>query len=1089
MPAPFNHPSGLADAYDRTPDNPNWKRVIAREAEFAQGAEINEIQAIAENRGKRVGDMTASSGDRIKGGDILVDPLTGTVVLAAGEIYIKGDVRPVVARTLNSVAMTGTVIIGVRLVKTVTTEIEDPTLLGLAPGTEGEGEPGAGRESEVITWSLSTLVEAGDFYSVYLLKDGVVVDQTPPPNLSGVTAVVASYDRDAHGSYVVEGCRVTALGKVGTEQVFSIAEGVANIFGFKRSREAALIHREVEEWDEENIVAEVHTFADSGTGTAVIPLNHTPLSELISAVITKEVIESVTKGTANSADALLNSSVSSLQLVKQGGTTYVAGTSYLLTNDTVDWSPGGAEPATSSSYDVTYRYLDAVTPDSVTDTTVTLSGGVTGTTVILTYERKMPRIDLLCIDRFGLPAYVRGISARLNPQPPIAPFDLLPLATIDNGFMDTPLVKNIGVRSYHFTKIHRMYERLIDALDLIALERLKSDIDQREPVAKKGVFVDPLEDDNYRDAGEPQTAAVFQGSMQLPITPTFFYPVLAAPAMLNFTEEVIIDQPLITGQIKINPYNSYDLIPASLHLEPPVDFWVDQPVTALDESFVTQQVTQTVMHRAVGRNAGTDVVVTEREQRSVDETIQSDAVFLSLFMRQIDVDFTINGFGNGEVLETLLFGGVDVMPAGTPTADGNGQIVDTFTIPANIPTGRVLVYAEGAGGSRAQALFVSNGYYDLETIQRVTTISRTIIRDVTVTTAPIVQGGGGRPQGQGNGRDPVSQSFTLTEGRHIAGVNVKFAAFGVKTKGILVELLKTEHGLPSGEVLAQGYMANLTPYAVGAWVPVRFAIPLYVPPDIEHCFIVRTDDDDHALALAAIGGFDPVTQSFVGAQPYSIGLLASSSNSNAWTAHQTEDLTFQIIAALFSPTTKTVNFGTFVVAQASDLSVRAGVFLPTAECDLQFEIERADTTKTRLRPNQNWEMDEYVSETITLRAFLTGTSKVSPVLYPGLILVAGELEASATYVSRAMLMGTGVRLSTFQKLLLPSGSGVTVQFDKTDDVWLNADVEATTILDLGWIEREFRYDTITAVQGRMKITITGAPDARPSIQDLRAVSI
>jgi hypothetical protein len=1096
MPAPFNHSSGLAGAYDRSPDNPDWKRVVFREDNLAQAAELNEAQSMVEARSKRTSDLIAKDGDRISGGNIIVDPLTGTVVLEPGTIYVRGDVHPVAGMTMNSVPMEGNVVIGVRLLRTLVTEVEDPTLVGLHPGTEAEGEPGAAREVETIAWAREGDEGAGDLISVYLLKDGVVVDQTPPPQLSGVNAALATYDRDAHGSYIVEGCRVSAMGKVGADQLFSISEGVANIYGFKRSRDAAILHKEEEDWDVETIAAEVHTFADGGGGTAVISVRHPPIATLNSVVITKETTQTITKGTTNSADALPHSSVTQIIEVKQGETTYDVTDDYLLTNDTVDWSPGGVEPSSGSSYTVKYRYLSAVTPDAETYGTVTVSGGVTGTTVIVGYDWKLPRVDLLCLDQYGLPAYVKGISMRVAPQPPIAPFTLLPLATIENNWIGKPKVKNIGVRSYHFTKIHRMYERMVDMLDLLGLERLKNDIDNREPVAKKGVFVDPLINDTYRDAGEAQNAAVFQGSMQLPIDPTFFYPTLAAPALLDFTEEIVVSQPLVTGQIKINPYNSYELLPASLKIEPPVDFWVDQPETAIAESFVTQQITQTVNRTVTGSNPGTNTTTSVREQISVEEDFVGESVQLSPLMRQIEIIFTIEGFAPGEELMTLEFGNVNVKPPGTQTANGSGQISGTFDVPANMPTGRVMVYAEGMGGSWAQALFVSQGYYDLENVQRTTTLTRTITRTITTTQAPRppAQTNIGNTSGPfvqangGGGVDPVAQSFRLTEDRFLAGVNLKFAAFGDKTKGILVELVRTEHGFPTGESLAQSF-TDIQSATLGAWVEVRFTVPVHLTGGMEYAFIVRTDDDDHALATAAIGGFDPVAQEYVGAQPYSVGMLLSSSTATAWTAHQREDLSFELVAAKFSPTTKTISFGTFNLNTASDLLVRAAVLLPSGDTTLMFEIERAGGAKKLLHPNVNWEMDEFVTETVTLRAKFTGTEKLSPVLYPGIIFVAGEIATSATYVSRAMKMGTAVRLSAFLKLWLPSGSDVTVHFDKADDDWTSASVEETEVIDFGWLEREYRIDPTTAVQGRIKVALTGGPAARPSVQDLRAVSI
>jgi hypothetical protein len=1090
MPAPFNHSSGLPDAYDRSPDNPAWSRLVFREKAVAQGAEFNEMQSIMDRRNVRVGNMVAKDGDRVTGADIIVDPNTGTVVLGAGTIYVRGDVRQVSGMTMNGVPMTGNVTIGVRLTTALITEVEDPTLLGLAPGTVAEGEPGAAREVETIAWGREGDGQTGDLYSVYLLKDGVVVDQTPPPQLSGVTSAIASYDRDAHGNYIVEGCKVSALGKTGTEQVFSISEGVANIWGYKRSRDAALIHKEVETWDVEAVAAEVHSFDDGGSGTAVISVNHYPIATLNTVIITKETTQTITKGTTNSADALPHSSVTSVIEVKQGGTTYDTPGSYSLVNDTIDWSAGGAEPSSGSSYTVKYRYLVAVTPVTQDDKTVTVTGGVTGTTVLVGYDWKLPRIDLLCLDGEGLPVYVKGASMRVSPQPPMPPMMLLPLATIDNNYMGKPTVKNIGVRAYHFTKIDRMYNRMVDMLDLLGLERLKNEIDRREPVAKKGVFVDPLIDDTYRDLGVAQNAAVFQGSIQLPIAATIRTPSLSAPALLDYTSEVVIDQSLVTDQIKINPYNSYERLPCEMHLEPPVDFWVDQPDNVTSESFITKQVVQEIHVTVEGKKDGVTVTETRREQINTEEDIVGDHVALVPYMRQIAVNYTIKGFGAGEELDELEFGGFNVKPATTVVADGNGQISGSFTIPANVPTGRVMLYASGMGGSYAQALFVSNGYYDIETVHRVTTKTVYITRTITTTKAP-------RPNWVSDPllhflmfgvRDPVAQTFMLPEDAFVTSISVKMAALGDKTRGLLVEVVKTEHGFPTGESLTQARV-DLSDVEEGDWVKATFTTPVYLVGGVEYAFVVLTDDNDHALATASIGGFDPIKQQFVGAQPYSVGMLLSSANAQTWTAHQKEDLAFKIEAAKFNPTTKTISFGTFSLTSISDIMVRAATLLPSADTTVQFEIERASGEKKLLNPNVNWEMDEFLTETVTLRAILKGTAKLSPVLYPYPLLVLGRLATSATYVSRAMNMGTAVRLSAFLKLLLPTGADLTVQFDKSDGVWLTADIQETTVLDEGWIEREYRYDSITALSGRLKITLTGSPAARPSIQDLRAVSI
>lgn len=1049
------HPSGVANAWDRAPANPAWARVVAREDRLAQAAEINEAQTIQERRSRRVGDMVARDGDRIEGADIAIirdeDPATtGTVRLTAGHVYIRGDVRPVAAADFAEVELDGDVIVGVRLASAVVTEEDDPTLAGLQPGTEAEGEPGAARVAETAAWAIQGDDGEGDFFGVYLVRNGDVIDQTPPPSLSGINQAIAIYDRDANGSYIVSGCRVTALGKTGGNQIFSIEEGVANIYGAKRTRYSATRFPVLEEWDLGVVSAEPHTFADGGGGTAVLTLNRGPINAITSAIVTKQVTETVVRGTPNNtSDALSHSGVTEIISVEQGMTTFDEDDDWQLSGDQIDWSPGGSEPAGGSSYDVTYRYLDAVTPDAIGDYTVTVSGGVTGTAVLIGYSWKLPRIDLICLNEFGEPVYLKGISVRDRPVPPIAPFALLKLAEITNAWVGKPGVVNNGVRAYPYVQIDRMYHRLFDALALIGEERLRRDIDSREPVAKRGVFVDPFENDRYRDAGEAQTAAVFNGSCQLAIDPTFITPALAAPVTLDWTEETIIEQALATACMKINPYQNFTPLPAALTIDPQVDFWT---VSATEW---TSPQTQVFGRGNQSRTTVADVLVDQREEQVE-------------FLREISVDFLIEGFGNGEVLDSLKFDGIDVTPAGPPTANGSGEIAGSFSIPANVPAGQKIVVADGEGGSHAEAVFVGEGRINIDVMQRVTTVER------WQQPAPVV--------------DPLAQTFAVPEPRHVVGVDLRFCAVGSADNACLVELVTVDNGLPTTQVLTSK-VVPMAGVSAGQWVEVRFNMPVFLPADRQFAIVVKTDDPDHALSIAQVGDFDAANQAFVSAQPYTVGVLLSSSNAITWTPHQNADLAFRLVAAKFNPTTKIVDLGEHSIANVSDLMVRAGVELPTANTGLRFEIERESGEVIRLDPDQVFEFTSYVTETVEFRAVLTGTSKVSPTLFPGVLLALGEIQASGTYVSRAFAMGTGIRLAVIVNAKIPSGATLAVEVDAADDDWQALSLEASTPLNDGWIERQYEIDPHTATEGRVRLTLTGGPGARPSLYDLRAVAI
>jgi len=1081
----YEHKSGLSGAYDRTPQFPLWDSVLTREGHLGQAAEMVEAQSILQNKIRAIGNMVARDGDRIEGGDIIIDADAHTVTLTAGLLYINGRVLSAPAAVLASVPMTGAVHIGVRVSETYVTELEEPALLGLHPGSEAEGEKGAARVVLSLAWGFSGDGVEGNLYSVYLLKDGVAIDQTPPPSLTGVNALLALYDNDANGNYIVNGCVVSAIGKDGTDQVFSISEGVANIKGWKRTRYAALRHRELETFDLYRIPVEVQTF---GANPTTITLNHGPIATIRQVLVEKEVTDTITRGgTVNGTDALLNTGVTAILEVKQGGTTYVAGTSYNKAGDLISWGPAGAEPASGSSYTVKYRYLGVVIPSAVTNTSITVAGGVTGGQIQVDYDFKLPRVDVIGLDSDGLAVYLKGVSSRTNALPPKVPADVLPLALIENVWTGTPNVTNIGVRAYTMDKIDRMYNSLVNALDLIALERLQRDIDSREPVSKNGVFVDPFTSDRYRDAGEPQTAAVFGGLLRLAIDPTFHSANLPGVTLLNWTEEVAVEQPLATSCMKINPYQNFTPIPASMTVNPPVDYWTENATQWASDSAaaLSSPVVVTTSSSTTGR---TTTTTTTTKKETVESSTSEEAL---AYLRQISLEFTIKGFGVGENLTKLEFDGINVTPPGL-SGDADGEIVGSFVIPANVPAGSKGLVATGAGGSSAAAIFVGQGKIDIETLRRVitTTVQQTSVtapRETTPRPGGVSGGGGG---GNGGSRsDPLAQTFTLTEGRHIAGVNLKVCLIGDPDNPLIIELVEVANGIPTVNVIAQAYY-NMNAAVIGQWTQVRFPYPVWLAGGVEYAFVVKTNDGDHSIATAKLGDFDIVTQQPVAAQPYSVGVMLSSSNAVTWTPHQAEDICFQLIAAKFAPTTKTVNVGTFAVNSMSDLLLRAEVELPTAAASMHFEVELDDGSITLLNPGQAWELQAFYTGNVKIRAVLSGSAKVSPVVFPVILAIEGKLKTTGTYVSRAFDMGTAIKLLSYLKTKIPTGATIAMDVDPANDVWTPVpQIVQTPLQEAGWVERKYSITGFNANPvGRIRITLTGTPAARPMAYDFRAIS-
>lgn len=1057
----FEHPSGLPNAFDRAAGRDDWQAVVHYgDRPFIQGAELIEAQTIQRARTTRLGRLIVSDGDRIERGEAVVDQDAETVTLTAGRVYAAGDVWAVDEAVLSDVPMTGRVEVGIRLVTTWITHEDDPTLTGLVPGSAAEGEPGAAREVGSASWAWAGDEGEGDFFAVYILQDGVILDQVGPNILAPALQAIQEYDKP-NGNYIVSGCKVTALGANSGSQVFTISEGEANINGIKRTRLVALRHSEEEDWDEALIAGETHTYPGGAAYTFTVAEG--PIAVINSILLTKEKTVTVTRGAiANGADGLPDTGVVSIISVTQGGATFVQGADFTRVNNSVDWGLAGAEPTTGSSYSVTYRYRDNVTADAFTPYTITVSGGATGGDIIITYQQKMPRIDRLCLAQDGSPLYVRGISARSNPRAPAAPSNALNLARIENNWVDRPQVVNDGTPSLSWDQLWPYLDRINDLDRLVQLDRLRNEIDFREPVAKKGTFVDPFIDDTYRDAGVAQTGSIGDGMLTLAIVPTFYAADLDGAVMLDAVEEVIISQELKTLCEKINPYANFTPLPGVLSITPAVDFW-----TVSQTQWLSAQTIE--FNRGAQVNGG-PLRTTNTTTRLVDRRTQQVE-----FLREIEVDFTISGFGAGEILEELTFDGIDVKPAGAVTANGDGEITGSFDIPANVTAGTKTVFAKGMGGTEATALFTGQGTVEIDVMRRVTTIENWSRFRLA----------GERRQNGDRGADPQAQIFAVSELRQIAGVDFHLCAIGDTTNNIIVEQVRTDNGYPTIDIMAEGLVPMAG--AVTGWKSARYNLAVTTSPETKHAFVIKTDDNEHSISIAKLGGFDADLQRFVTSHPYVTGPRASSVNAESWTLHQDEAAAFRVIANTYPVTTKTVELGSFDLVDCSDLQVRAAVELPSGGCTVVFEIERSNGTIYRLAPFQVLQLTEYITDTVELRAVLTGTAKLSPVLFAPVELIAGRIDEEFTYVTRAFTLGTAVRLTTYLKAFLPGGSALTVEISKDGGAWTSLPLDETEALAFPlWTERKYELTGQTGDLVRLRITGTGGPASRLIVGDLGA---
>lgn len=641
-----------AAVYNRFDPTKEFDNHQFRAGYVLQSGELNEIQSGFAHKLKGIADALFKDGDIVRDARIVVNATTGATTCESGAIYLSGAVRGVPTGAF-SVPVIGVVTVGIYIQTSVITELQDPSLLDPASETRNFMEPGAVREKKHTVWGYYGDNTSGDFYPVYVIEDGIVRSKEPPPNLDSVTQALARYDRDsAGGTYVVSGLSVKALADLATgEQVYSVEEGRAHVNGYSVELAASRRLTYPAAPDTQLVNAEPHL--SSTVSSQRVNVDYSPIANISLVNITAQKTTTITHGGfLGVSDPLPDSSVLSIISVTQGGTTYVANTDYKLTGGTVDWSPAGAEPATGSTYSVTYQYITSVTPTAVDATGFTVTGAVVGTLIQVTYNQKLPRYDRLYMSADGSLNWVKGAAARWLPRPPSVPSDVLLLATVYQTWTSARTVNNDSVRVVPMSDLAQINGRIDYMLGLIARQRLEGSATLIDASQKKGLFVDPFLDDSMRDAGTSQTAAIVDGELTLPIAidNVALMPAdVAARTSLNYSHATLIQQLSRTSSMKINPYLAFDVIPANVVLMPAVDKWTD--INTTWASAITQRVTYYFSKmRLYTQSSVTNVQLLSSTSRPAET------------LRTIDVKFTLTGFGPNETLTSVTFDGISVTP-------------------------------------------------------------------------------------------------------------------------------------------------------------------------------------------------------------------------------------------------------------------------------------------------------------------------------------------------------------------------------------------------------------------------------------------
>ncbi len=647
----------LDQYYNRHDAAKKYTKTMFLSSRGLQSAELNEIQEYANTAIRGIGDALFADGDVISGCTCVIDNTTGNTSVEAGKIYLQGLVRDVNEGNFV-IPVDMSVRIGVYFKEQIITELEDDSLRDPAIGTRNFQEVGAIRMQYQITWGYQaqgvTEIDpnAGEFYTIYNVENGVLVQKALAPQMESVNTALARYDNESNGSYVVKGLNVTCLISNDETQTFSINEGKAHVNGYEIELAHSLRINFDNESDIQQVESDPYVFDPDALGNMTIKLNYTPLAEIKTVDITAEKKINLTHGSYTGAlDPIPSTSVLEIMQIKQGSTVFIKGTDYKLTSGQVDWSLSGNEPAPGSTYEITYRHRTQVVPTNITSTGFTISGAVTGTMILVSYKWCMPRYDLITIDAEGIIRRVKGLAHPWSPSIPKTPTGQLALALIQQTWTGKPIINNNATRVTSMADIESMKTLINNLYYLVAQQNLKIDANASDPSTKKGVFVDPFYDDDMRDQGINQTGAIINETLQLPIKISVLDYLKEEDLVLPYELEPVITQESRTGFMRVNPYDAFDPIPADVEVTLNIDHWTDIETEWLSP-------TTNVIYRYNWWGWEHAVSSSGEQLAGVIKTNLE-------YMRQMTQKFTIDGFKANERISKMTFAGIEITPEET----------------------------------------------------------------------------------------------------------------------------------------------------------------------------------------------------------------------------------------------------------------------------------------------------------------------------------------------------------------------------------------------------------------------------------------
>lgn len=1109
--------------YNLFDETKGYTEILFRAGKVLQSKELNEMQSILKTQITNVGNTILTNGDIIEGCQLVISDDRKTATLTKGRIYLDGNVREV-PDTVISISGEGTEVIGAILRSKVVTPDDDGDLNDIATGYDNYAQDGAYRLQEYVEIVLNN----ADASIMYTLVDGeqlAINTSEDLTQLDKINATLARRTYEESGNYKVDGLTISDKHQNDENYIYlTLESGKAYVRGYEVSKPTAYtvrLDRAVSLRDIEN---EPKTFRD-GTKKYVLNNNYANSVKKLMSIVS--VTQNITRGSiVGGIDYLPLSPVVEIVSITQGGTTFVNGTDFQLLNDGVDWSIGSNAPNPGSTYSCTWTYNKTMVKD--VDYTLSHSDDyyngfieflnsdlpVDGTTFLINYDFMLCRRDTISLDKDGNVIVTKGQSdiLRTVESPTVDQDHMLVLGSVLlKPHSDEVGIINNNTKTITMLDLYNMLERIND----LEYNQSITDLDQEAAEGENATelmgvltdgFIGLTKSDTYHsewtasiDLDNQELTLPFQTSISQLIPNKdenykagTFGRLLTAP----YSEITLLSQLLATGITRINSYNAFPKSP-TIKLSPEVDNWVDSNTVTVQGGTTTKTVTlrrwwyhkgeswaqaEKALWQSYGfADGGASLGWANGNTSRTYTTTASIISSAIMYMRQRIVSVTLQNlvpnsdnivctFNGTQVPLTPTRTGYQGTQVGTLKADASGNAYGQFTVPANTLCGTVEVkaYAVNTPSLNGTANYTSNG-------SKQTITKKVWTEKITVRTS-----------------DPIAQSFQFDMDQFVTGVGLYFCDKDV-SEPITVQVRNMVNGYPGTTVYAEKVIQpSAVKYSTNGnnETKVVFDDPVYCNANEQYCFTILSNSDVDSLWIAETTKQDINTKTIVSKNPYLNGTMFSSSNALTWTAHQSQDLKFNLYGAKFE-TSGQVIFHEINDLDVDRLMVMSDESIPTG-CGISWQYSINGDDWMPIETYDDRELSE-IGESVKVRCLITANSTTSPAIaLDSLILCGFSNENEGIYISKNVNVAAGFNnVKVVVDMNLPTGTNAVVSF-ATDTNGTNWQPLSNT----STVQKSVNYKTFTfektleekAYNYRVKIDLTTVNKInRPRVQNLRSI--